>query len=242
VPPYNFGIYHWRRRLRAIAGGLVGLVVGVALWRRGRGWSRLLGALLVLAATLRLKDPLQRLLDPPPWSLEGAKYERLAAGLDLEADDRLLDVGTGTGRSLVGQRPAVPASVTTTALDVFDARVILGNGPRLAKRNASRAGLDVRVVRGDATTLPLGTNTQDAVTVSRVLHDLPDESSADAALAEIRRVLASDGRLGVLEVPVTHDEEPDPLSYWRTRLEAAGFEVDTAEWVDGYLLFHANPP
>lgn len=242
MPRYNFGVYHWRRRLRAVAGGLAGLVVGVALWRRGRVWSRLAGAVLVFAGVNRLRDPLQRVLDPPPWSLEGSKYERLAADLDLEPDERLLDVGTGTGRSLVGQSPAVPGSVTTTALDVFDARVILGNGPRLASRNASRAGLDVRVLRGDATTLPIGTDTQDAVTISRVLHDLPDEPSADAALAESRRVLAPDGRLGVLEVPVAHDDEADPLAYWRERIEAAGFEVDTAEWVDGYLLFHAEPP
>lgn len=242
MPRYNFGIYHWRRRLRAIAGGIAGLVVGVALWRHGRLWSRLAGAALVVLCVSRLRDPLERVLDPPPWGLEGAKYEQLAADLDLEPGDRLLDVGTGTGRSLVGQSPAVPASVNTTALDVFDARVILGNGPRLASRNAARAGLDVGVLRGDATTLPVGTDTQDAVTISRVLHDLPEGTSADAALAEIRRVLVTDGRLGVLEVPVTHDDERDPLPYWRERLEAAGFEVDTAEWVDGYLLFHADPP
>lgn len=206
VPRYNFGIYHWRRRVRRLAGSLLALVVGFLLLRQKSRTRTLCGGLLIALGVRRAIRPLRRILNPPPWSLEREKYERLAEGLPLDQADTVLDVGSGTGRSLVGMAPFVRPTTNLVALDVFDFRVILGNAAGLTRANAAAAGIDATALRGDASHLPISSNTQDVVTMSRILHDLPDEDTADAALSEARRVLSPDGTLGVLEVPITHAE------------------------------------
>lgn len=227
---YCFGVYHWRRRFRRLGVGLLLLLAACLAGRReGRRW-RLAAAVLGLVGGRRAWGPLRRLLSPPPWGLDRARYRRLAAHLPYDAAENALDVGCGTGRSLVGLAPAVPADCTVSALDVFDDRVILGNGPALARRNAARAGLDAQVLAGDAARLPVADDTQDVVTCCRVLHDLPHETATDA-LAEARRVLRHGGTLGVLELPVPHDADADPETYWRNLVADAGFDVETVEVV-----------
>lgn len=250
TPRFNFGVYHWRRRFRRLASALGLLGVASLLWRYGgrgsrRTLSRLAAVVLALASVRRGLDPARRLVSPPPWVVETYKYD--AVGRELPDDaDRALDVGCGTGRSLVGLASHVPDDCTVVGLDVFDARVILGNGPALARRNAARADLDAEVVAGDASRLPVGDATQDAVTACRVLHDLPRDD-AERALAEARRVCRPDGRLGVLELPLTHGTDADPLDYWRGLVENAGFEVRHARRVSrdgeetGYVVVVAEP-
>lgn len=240
MKPYFFGIYHWRRRLRRLALAGAAVLFGATLWRQRQHRYRVLGVLVAVFGLRRAQSPLTRLLSPPPWRVQRRKYERLAAGIPLADADRVLDIGCGTGRSLVGLAPFLPADVHVRALDLFDDRVILGNGPGLAARNARLAGLSPSLFRGDARRLPVDSGSQDIVTISRVLHDLPNESDAETALAEIRRVLRPDGKVGILEVPSTHDDTTDGLAYWRERLTAAGFAVTNTERVDGYVVLHAE--
>lgn len=241
---YYFGIYHWQRRFRRLLVGVAGIVTGVLTWRRTQRSLLRLGALaLVVAGASRARRPLRSLLDPPPWDVRARKYARLAASLPVPEGGRLLDLGCGTGRSLVGLADGLPAGVDVVGLDVFDDRVILGNGPRLAARNAGVAGLEPAIVAGDGARLPFADDSMDAVTACRVLHDLP-RADAETALVECHRVLTPDGHLGVLELPLPHDADADPDDYWRARLSAAGFTVESAgtAGVDGgYLRYTATP-
>lgn len=238
--PYYFGLYHWRRRGKQLLVAAFLVLAGVLTWRRQGRWNRVVGLALAGVGVARSRSPLSRTLDPPPWHLDPKKYRRLADGMAFDTADHALDIGTGTGRSLVGMAPAIPDTCALTAVDVFDDRVILGNGPSLTERNSARAGLDPRIVQGDAGRLPVRTDSQDVVTVCRVLHDLPDQGIADDALAEAARVLDAGGRLGVIELPVTHTGSDTPEQYWRTRIEAAGFTVEHTEWIDQYLIVHAT--
>ncbi|NHN58260.1 MULTISPECIES: class I SAM-dependent methyltransferase [Halorussus] len=244
-PTYNFGAYHWRRRFRRIASALALAAASRLLWRRGRS-TRPAAILLALAAVWRGYAPVRRLLSPPPWTVEREKYDALGRALPVADADLVVDVGCGTGRSLVGLAPWLPDDATVVGLDVFDSRIILGNGPALARRNAARAGLDVAPVAGDASRLPLGDDTADAVTACRVLHDLP-RADAERALAEARRACRPDGVVGVLELPLTHGADADPVDYWRGLVDAAGFDVRRAEPVTGdgagteYVVVVAEP-
>lgn len=239
---YYFGIYHWRRRFSRLLGAVALVVAGLLSGRRKGTLSRVAGTLLVVAGAKHGRGPLQRMLSPPPWQPDDWKYRELREAMPYAESERALDVGCGTGRSLVGLAPAVPEGCRLLGLDVFDDRVILGNGPALVKRNAAEAGLDAEVVAGDAARLPVADGSQDIVTACRVLHDLPREA-AESALLEANRALGPDGTLGVLELPIPHDSEAEPLDYWEGLVADAGFTVEEAREVGngGYYLIVATP-
>jgi SAM-dependent methyltransferase len=224
---YYFGIYHWRERGHRVLAGLLALAVAREIRREASGFGRWLAPVVALWGVSLASDALWRLFSPPPWHVDVEKYQRLAARLPLDDADRVLDVGCGTGRSLVGLAPSV-AEATVVGFDVFDDRVILGNAPGLARRNATAAGLDCEVVQGDAATLPFADGAVDVVTACRVLHDLPVEA-AEAAVAEAFRVCAPDGTFGVLALPFPHEDGVEPVDYWRDLVADAGFDLREVE-------------
>lgn len=227
--PYNFGLYHWRRRARAVALGGLAAAAGASRFRKYDSMSWRVGwAVVALWGVVVAWRAIRTLTRPPPWRVDRAKYEALASRLPLSSASRTLDVGCGTGRSLVALAPAVSSDCTVLGLDVFDDRIILGNGPGLARRNAARAGVSAEILRGDAVRLPLSDSSIDVVTACRVLHDLPRDS-ARRALVEASHVCRPNGRLGVLELPLPHDETADPTDYWRTLVAENGWTVETVD-------------
>lgn len=245
---YYFGLYHWRSRFRSILVGCCSLLAVALLGRVTPSRRvRLLAAAISLPALARASRAGSKLLSPPPWALEREKYDALATELPLEDSRTILDIGCGTGRSLVGLAAHLPEGSSVVGLDVFDNRIILGNAPLLARGNARNAGIDVTPIRGDAARLPLAAGSQGVVTACRVLHDLPD-GNAERALREARRVCRSTGVLGVLELPITPaGVEADPEAYWRERVEEAGFSIQRVRRVERkgggepYIVFVAEP-
>ncbi|WP_313694865.1 class I SAM-dependent methyltransferase [Halorarum halobium] len=225
-------MYHWRRRFRRIGIGVTVAVAGLALGTVvATGPAYVAGLALVFAGLWYGQSALKRLLVPAPWQSERWPYVPLRHALDLDGADRWLDVGCGTGRSLVALAgddvgsDAEPVNDTrVTALDTFDARIILGNGARYARRNAATVGLNAAAVAGDATRLPVRSGSQDVVTACLLLHDLP-RPDAVASLREARRVLADGGQIGLLEPHVTHERTDDVIGYWEAVLADEGFEV-----------------
>ncbi|ERH14045.1 MAG: hypothetical protein J07HB67_00007, partial [halophilic archaeon J07HB67] len=151
---YYFGITDARRRGRRIAAGLgvaaVGAAAGAAV---ATDTAYVVGLGAVVLGTWYAQPAAKRLLVPAPWSPQRWRYAPLAEGVDWAGVDDWLDLGTGTGRSVVGPAPAVD-DVRVTTLDSFDDRRVAG-GPERARRNAATAGLDTTPVRGDTTRLPL---------------------------------------------------------------------------------------
>lgn len=151
---YYFELYHWCRRLLRLAVVLtVGLISSRLFLAENRQW-KLVGLLGGGWTVWYGHDVLDALLSPSPWSVETYKYKALANSLPIADADHILDIGCGTGRSLVGLASAVPATCTIVGLDIFDNEIILGNGPYLARQNAHETGLAVNVLRGDATGYP----------------------------------------------------------------------------------------
>lgn len=247
MPPHFFGLYHWRTRGKRLLRALLIGAVGLVLRRSHSRWSRIAGLLGVGWALHRGASALGALTSPAPWVVERYKYEALAEALPTDGAERWLDVGCGTGRSLVGVSDLVPEGCRVLGLDVFDDRVVLWNAPGLAGWNARRAGLDVTPVCGDAARLPVADGSQDVVTACRLLHDLPRERAL-VTLSELQRVSAPGGAIGVLELPITHDGATDaPAEYWPALVEEAGFEVDRVREVPrrdsegAYVVVVARP-
>lgn len=128
---------------------------------------------------------------PPLYDIQlGLERRAVHAALDmlaLHAEDRLLDVGTGTGAVLraVAARAEHPAEMI--GLD-RSGRMLAG-----ASRHLPRCAL----VEADATRLPFPEGHFTAVTVVYLLH-LLEPPDAELAAAEVRRVARRGGRVAVV--------------------------------------------
>lgn len=126
----------------------------------------------------------ERFLVPPlfePWA------DRLVEHANLREGDRVLDVGCGTG--IVARRAAAR---------VGEAGSVVGLDVNEGMLEVARAAADVEPPiewrRGDATDLPFPDESFDAVLSQQALQFVEDPA---AALREIHRVLAPDGRIAV---------------------------------------------
>ena len=153
---------------------------------------------------------------------------------------RVLDVGAGSGRALIGLLLARPQA-TGTALDIYTGFFgITDNTPERMMRNARIAGVADRAdtVTADATRMPLPDASYDAAISSYAIDHMGREGTPKA-IQEVARVLKPNGEF-LLEIvnpdiwvkvmmPIPHfglnaHFKPDPAR-WRAMLKAAGFEV-----------------
>jgi trans-aconitate 2-methyltransferase len=116
-------------------------------------------------------------LSDPQWSWGLRVVDRLAPA----ADERILDIGCGTGRLTAEIRARMP-SVRLVAIDRSES---------MLAQAASLQDHGIRYVQADATRLPFD-RTFDAVFSTATLHWVPDHP---ALFAEVYRVLAGRGRL-----------------------------------------------
>ena len=130
-------------------------------------------------------DAYEQYLVPPMFA---PRAERLLDRVGLQTDDRVLDVGCGTG--IVARRAAsqVGDEETVVGLDVNERML------DVAKATATEDRLAIEWRQGDATELPFPDEAFDVVISQQALQFLPDPG---AALREIDRVLAPDGRVAV---------------------------------------------
>lgn len=134
---------------------------------------------------LRFYDPLTRLL--------GAERvrARLLDAASVQAGERVLDLGCGTGDLALALKSRHPGALVS-ALDP-DPKA-LGR----ARAKASAAGLEIAFDQGFGDALPYPDASFARVVSSLVLHHL-EPAHKDAALREVARVLAPGGSLHVLD-------------------------------------------
>lgn len=117
--------------------------------------------------------------------------KRAIAALNLPAGARVLDVCTGTGDLAIA---AVQGGTSVSVVGVDFAGEML----RLGHEKLRAAGLAraVRLVRADATRIPLADRCCDAATIGFGIRNVADPARA---LDEIVRILRPGGRLAILE-------------------------------------------
>jgi ubiquinone/menaquinone biosynthesis C-methylase UbiE len=165
------------------------------------------------------------------------------AGLDLLkpiSGESVLEIGFGTGHTLVSLAKAVGPKGKVFGLDLSDKMV------KLARENLAKSGLlnRAKIRCGDATQLPYPAASLDAVFMSFTL-ELFDTPEIPKVLSECKRVLRAGGRIVVVGMSKEGSGEPlisvfewghkhfpnfldcRPI-FVRAALEQAGFKIQTA--------------
>jgi ubiquinone/menaquinone biosynthesis C-methylase UbiE len=171
---------------------------------------------------------------------EGATRHMLIEHLQPIADEWLLDVGSGAGPVAIAFAPYVAGAVA------FDLTPAMLAAARLAARRAEVA--NVVGVCGDVHRLPFRDRSFGLVTSRACPHHFAD---IRGAVAEMARVLARGGRIGIADGTVPDDPEIDAFlnrldtlhdpttvrNYsareWRSFFAGEGLRVD---WVDDYVV------
>lgn len=122
------------------------------------------------------------------WMIFHPSHELMLKHLRA-SDERLLDIGCGTGQFLSRAVREFP-NLQAVGLDL-SAKMLDQGRPRFAA-----AGEQVAVVRGDSERLPFGNDTFDVVTCCHSFHHYPRQA---AAVAEMYRVLRPGGRLMLID-------------------------------------------
>ncbi|MEO6755002.1 MAG: class I SAM-dependent methyltransferase [Chthoniobacteraceae bacterium] len=182
------------------------------------------------------------------------------AGLELlkiRAGESVLEIGFGTGHSLVAIAKAVGPKGKVFGLDLSDKMLALAKANLAKARVLDRATLR----RGDAAKLPFADARMDAVFMSFTL-ELFDTPEIPTVLAECKRVLRPGGRIVVVGMSKdgkhdalvgvfewTHKHFPNffdcrPI-YVRESLERAGFTIVKAMkkhmWVPVEIILGVKP-
>ena len=160
--------------------------------------------------------------------------------LSARVGESILEIGFGTGHSLVSLAKAVGPKGKVFGLDLSDKMM------KLAKSNLAQSNLleRARLRCGDAAQLPYADKSMDAVFMSFTL-ELFDTAEIPKVLDECKRVLRPGGRIVVVGMskeaggdPLigvfewTHEHFPNFLDcrpiYVREALEKAGFKTQSA--------------
>ena len=193
------------------------------------------------AETKAFYDKISHVYDLLAEHSEGPVRRAGLEKLDARPGEKVLEIGFGTGHSLVSLAQSVGRSGKVYGLD-------LSEGMRhVAQGNLHKAGLAERVELScsDGLQLPYSPDSLDAIFMSFTL-ELFDTPEIPKVLAECKRVLRTGGRIVVVGVSKggdggailhafewCHRHFPNLVDcrpiFVRQSLEAAGFRIESAE-------------
>ncbi len=171
-------------------------------------WARLRGKLGAKPCPYRFAWVLDM-----PMRAWHAGPEKIVGAFGLEAGEKVLEIGAGTGYYSLYAARIVGRGGEFLALDIQLPMLL-----ELRRRNLKTGGIPMQLVQASAAGIPVRTGSLDHVFLTAVLGEIPDRP---LALQEIRRVLRQGGRLSVSE------QLPDPdyvaLRTLRRELMPLGF-------------------
>lgn len=111
---------------------------------------------------------------------------------EVAPGEHVLDVGCGTGTQAIAAHARVQPGGSVAGVDISEKMFAA------ARRKARRAGVDIAFQHADAALLPFADDRFDVVTITTVMHMVP-ESRRRKSLSEASRVLRRRGRLLLID-------------------------------------------
>ena len=137
-----------------------------------------------------------------------SRYRREALNmLDLKAGETLLEIGCGTGQTLLEAAPLLGENGLSLGLDQSAGMLV-----QARRKISASPGLGLALLRGSGLRLPLAARCCDALFMSFTL-ELFGLHEQHRLLAEARRVLKENGRLALVTLSA-HEQTPVSDIYW----------------------------
>ena len=150
--------------------------------------------------------------------------------LSLRGGERVLDLCTGTADLAIAARTGAPVPARIVGVD-FASEML-----RIGRQKLARQNLDdvIVLIRGDATRIPVRSESVDAVTIAFGIRNV---DQPEAACREMHRVLRPGGRVAILEfaVPTMRGVRAAYLGYFRHVLPRIGRLISGHGVAYGYL-------
>ncbi|MHA2427537.1 MAG: class I SAM-dependent methyltransferase [Candidatus Hermodarchaeia archaeon] len=144
---------------------------------------------------MRTYDRYSRWYDWISGQFERKYAEAGVAQLEVQKGERVLEIGYGTGHMLVALAEQVGSTGRVDGIDISKGMYEMTKN-RIQKSDFSDR---VKIVCGDAVTLPFEVNTYDVLFMSFTL-ELFDTPDIPLLLRECHRVLVKGGRIGVVSL------------------------------------------
>ena len=163
-----------------------------------------------------------------------AVWAELLASLQLQGDERLLDIGCGRGAVLLAAAKRLPRG-RAVGVDVWSGKDQSGNAEQVTLRNAAleRVADRVELHTADMRKLPFADGSFDVIVSSLAIHNIPGAAERATAVREAARVLRRGGRLLIVDIRHTGD--------YARELESCGFTI-TAQRSLGIRFWYAFGP
>ncbi|MCE9619185.1 MAG: class I SAM-dependent methyltransferase [Planctomycetes bacterium] len=148
-----------------------------------------------------------------------AVWAELLDRLELNGDERLLDIGCGRGAVLLMAAQRLPRG-QAVGVDIWSKMDQSGNADQVTRRNAVLEGVSDRVElrTADMRTLPFDDGSFDVVVSSLAIHNVPGSDGRAQALREAARVLKPGGKLMIADIRMRSRA-------YASELEACGLEI-----------------
>lgn len=147
-----------------------------------------------------------------------AVWAELLDGLNLQGDERLLDIGCGRGAVLLMAAQRLPRG-RAVGVDHWSTKDQSGNAEQATRQNAALEGVADRVElhTADIRQLPFDDGSFDVVVSSLAIHNVWGAGERARALREATRVLKTGGKLVVADIRYS--------CAYASELEACGLKI-----------------
>ncbi len=144
------------------------------------------------------------------WSsFVGKKHmrDKLIDSLNLQGNERVLDVGCGRGLLLIGAAKKLTRGGKATGIDLWSQQDLSNNQAVFTKENAEleRVSDRIQIISGDMTNMHFEDNSFDAVIASMAIHNVPTAEKRNVTIQHISRVLKPGGQVALLDFQCTKE-------------------------------------